>query len=29
MRLKRAYPWSDFFENCQLLKDGIRLLSKL
>jgi bifunctional non-homologous end joining protein LigD len=28
-RLKRADPWSDFFENRQLLKGAARLLSKL
>ena len=28
-RLKRADPWSDFFENRQSLKDAIRLLRKL
>ncbi len=28
-RLKRADPWSDFFENRQPLKDAARLLSKL
>ena len=28
-RLKRAEPWSDFFENRQSLKDAARLLNKL
>lgn len=28
-RLKRADPWSDFFENRQSLRDAARLLSKL
>jgi bifunctional non-homologous end joining protein LigD len=28
-RLKRADPWSDFFENRQSLKDAARLLNKL
>jgi bifunctional non-homologous end joining protein LigD len=27
--MKRADPWSDFFENRQLLKDAVRLLNKI
>jgi DNA primase len=29
MRLKRADPWSDFFENRQSLEDAARFLNKL